>query len=189
MRLPLALAALVFLPQTALAEITEWSRIGQWEVDFYSGPKGCLAMKHFENTTFFIGFDTTENSFDLDVTLMNENWKSIRDGEDYEISVTFGDETPWPFTMTGVMYGGTPGLTIYSEAQSDAAKLFMEEFMRENNMLWRYDNIELGNFSLRNSRRALTDVMACQDSYQAAIESVSDPFSFTSTRSSDPFAQ
>ncbi|MGR3615330.1 MAG: hypothetical protein ACU0BB_04745 [Paracoccaceae bacterium] len=184
---PAALLALPMATATpALSETIDWKTVGGWDISFYPGSEGCQAFALFEeDTAFFIGFDSTGGELSLDVTLMDERWGSIDAGEDYSITVKFGDESPWTLDMAGVQIDEFPGLNILIDSSSDQADLFVDEFQRETSMTWSFSGSQLGRYTLRGSRRAFDEVIACQRSYFEALENSSDPFS----NSDDPFSK
>jgi hypothetical protein len=184
---PAALLALPMATATpALSETIDWKTVGGWDISFYPGSEGCQAFALFEeDTAFFIGFDSTGGELSLDVTLMDERWGSIDAGKDYSITVKFGDESPWTLDMAGVQIDEFPGLNILIDSSSDQADLFVDEFQRETSMTWSFSGSQLGRYTLRGSRRAFDEVIACQRSYFEALENTSDPFS----NSDDPFSK
>lgn len=188
--LPLVLAG--FLTSTATdtaAEAIDWKTVGGWDISFYPGSEGCQAFALFEeDTAFFIGFDNTGNELALDVTLLDKRWGSLQDSKEYSITLHFGNETPWTLEMDGVQMDGFPGLNIMIDATSDEADLFVDEFQRETKMEWVFNGTLLGRFTLRGSRRAFDEVIACQRSYFEALSSQADPFATSGSGKSDPFA-
>jgi hypothetical protein len=187
----LASACLTATAGIALADYTTWKIDRGWDVTFYEDFKGCFASKTFENgTTFYIGYDYSIEEPTMDVIIMNDNWSSLQVEQNYGVILNFGDETPWNLTMTAYDYEGTPGLTIYQQAQGGKVDLFRQEFRRESNMVWRYNGTELGNFSLAGSTWAMNQVEECQISWLAKgildeTAEGDDPFA----RSADPFSQ
>lgn len=189
-RLALAAAGFVLAGLTgASAEPIDWKTVDGWDISFYPNSKGCQAFALFEeDTAFFIGFDNNQDLLSLDITILDERWGSIEDGKEYSITLNFGDETPWTLEMDGVRMDGYPGLNIMIDAGTDEADLFIDEFQRETSMLWKYGSAELGRYTLRGSRNAFDEVVACQRSYFEALASQSDPFAASQSRNPDPFA-
>ncbi len=168
------------------ADTVHWKTVSGWDVSFYPGAEGCQAFAIFEqDTAFFIGFDTTDNQLSLDLTLLDQRWSSLEAGQNYDVSVQFGRESPWTVSMTGLSIDGYPGLHILIDAGSDKAALFVEEFQRKTFMEWTYQGSLLGRFTLKGSRRAFEEVVSCQKSYNAAKSSQDDPFA---SGKKDPFA-
>ena len=65
------------------AETTDWKMVGGWDISFYPGSAGCKAFAVFDDSTaFFIGFDNNNDDLDLEVTILDERWSSIQDGDD-----------------------------------------------------------------------------------------------------------
>lgn len=174
----------------AKAETIDWKTVAGWDISFYPGSEGCQAFALFEeDTAFFIGFDNSGEQLLLDVTLLDKRWSSIEDSKEYSVTLHFGNETPWTLEMDGVQLDGFPGLNIMIDASSDEADLFINEFQRETRMEWAFGSNLLGRYTLRGSRRAFDEVIACQRSYFEAMQSQSDPFSASGTgKKKDPFA-
>jgi len=173
----------------ANAETIDWKTVGGWDISFYPSSEGCQAFALFEeDTAFFIGFDNSGDNLLPDVTLLDERWTSIEGDKEYSVTLHFGNETPWTLEMDGVQLDGFPGLNIMIDASSDEADLFINEFQRETKMVWSFGSNTLGRYTLRGSRRAFDEVIACQRSYFEALGSQADPFATSGTKKSDPFA-
>jgi len=174
----------------ASADTIDWKTVGGWDISFYPGSSGCQAFAVFEDdSAFFIGFDNNDNQLSLDVTLLDQRWTSIEAGKEYSIKLRFGNETPWTLEMDGIQTDGYPGLNIMIDAHSDEADLFIAEFQRETKMEWTFNGSLLGRFTLRGSRRAFDEVIACQRSYFEALSSQADPFATSGSGRTDPFAE
>lgn len=175
---------------TVSAETIDWKTVGGWDISFYPGSSGCQAFAVFDGeTAFFIGFDNNNDELSLDVTILDERWSSIQDGNDYSITVKFGDETPWTLGMTGTVVDNYSGLNLMIDIDSDEAKLFVDEFQRENSMNWSFNGNRLGHFTLRGSRRAFDETINCQRSFLEAVSQNSDPFAADGSGKSDPFSE
>ena len=162
--------ALVLISFPAMADPIRWALIDDWDVGFYPATRGCLAFARFDDTDFFIGFDTYEEVPALDITVLDGRWESIEQNSRYPISLVFGDQPPWTLDMLGVYMDGTPGLNILIDASMDRSDTFIDEFQREAGMTWSYGDTELGKFTLRGSRRAFEEVRACQEAHQEEIQ-------------------
>lgn len=179
------------LPAQAKADVTLWKDVGNWSIGFYPNLPGCLAYTSYERGThFWIGLIKKDDRTLLDVSLMDDAWKSIEPGKEYSVKVYFGDETPWTLEMSGKDYDGSPAINFAFDAYSEKAGLFVEEFQRELGMAWYYQNVQLGRYSLRGTQKAFDEVVACQKSFNEAVSSVSDPFGGPSGSSkTDPFSR
>lgn len=157
------LATLLPATETTASGTTDWATEGVWDVSFYSGTRGCQAYALFDDgTAFFIGFDTRGIRPQLDIILADRSWEMINPGATHEVTVKFGDESPWVLSMEGVTLSEFPGLAIHVDARSEEAALFIEEFQRENAMSWILGGASLGRYTLRGSRKAFDAVIACQ---------------------------
>jgi len=183
------LALLIFLPQAALADAILWKREGPWEVSFYPEREGCGTVTRYERGTgFSLAFDSTSEGIFIDISIVDPRWRSIESGKEYRVTMRFGDEQLWTLDMEGQRFDRLPGLMLTYPAGSARAKRFLAEFMRETRMIWWYDGVRLGDFSLRGSQVAMQEVMACQRSFEEATTGESDPFS-RPVPEDDPFAQ
>lgn len=91
--------------------------------------------------------------------------------------------------MRGVETETLFGLTLNLPANSEEAGQIVEEFMREVSMDWKYDGKPLAYVTLRGSRIAFEEAVACAKSYRGAVHGSGDPFASSAPRSSsDPFA-
>lgn len=147
-------------------------------------------MIYEDGTFFLIGLKKRDDATLLEIAMMDDAWESLEEGKDYSIKAYFGDETPWTLDMRGRHFSDTPGLTFSMDAYSENAGILVDEFQRELDMKWYYKNVMLGHYSLRDTRRAFDEVVACQKSFNEAVSGVSDPFSRAPNgRSTDPFSQ
>ncbi|KAE9629942.1 hypothetical protein [Parasedimentitalea maritima] len=177
------IGALLGIGSGTAADTIDWKTVGGWDVSFYPSSEGCQAFALFEeDTAFFIGFDNTGGNLSLDITLLDNRWRSIENGSEYSITAKFGNESPWTLAMDGIQVDGFPGLNMLIDANSDQAGLFIDEFQRKGSMTWSFGNSPLGRYTLRGSRKAFNEVVACQRSYLEALNGSSDPFA-----TSDPF--
>ncbi len=183
-------AASLLSANSVQAQTVDWKTVGGWDVSFYTNSQGCQAFALFEkNTAFFIGFDNNDDQLTLDVTLLDERWVSIEHDKEYSVEVKFGNEGPWTLEMDGVVMDGYPGLNIMIDVETDEAALFIDEFQRETVMRWDYGKTTLGRYTLRGSRVAFDEVIACQKSYFEALASQTDPFATSDTGTSTvPFS-
>lgn len=181
---------LMFGPEQSMAESSPWKTVGGWDVSFYPATDGCTAFTVYDDgIAFFIGISKKDETLNFEMTLMNDKWKSIEDKKEYEVVVTLGNEEPWTLEMSGVKFDTTWGMNFSTPASSEKAGKFVEEFMREVDMEWTYNGTRLGYLSLRNSRAAFEEAVACTKSYQDAVGTTSDPFSSDgNNKTIDPFA-
>jgi hypothetical protein len=163
------------LVSEAHAEPQRWRLSDPWDISYYPATGGCLAYATFDGTGIFIGFDTLEEVPALDITLLDSRWQSIEQDTTYPVSLRFGDEPRWVLDMTGVHMDGAPGLHILIDATMPRAAVFIEEFQREMRMRWEYAETMLGEFTLRGSRQAFDQVVACQAAHATPPAEHTDP--------------
>lgn len=181
-----AIAAMTFTASSAAADLIHWKTVGWWDISFYSEQEGCLAQVDYDDgTTFFIGFARVDGEVMMDITLIDESWQSLEPGKEYPIEVRFGNESPWTVEMYADLYGDDPGLAVLLTLNGVNADRFIDEFQRKSDMVWSFRGHRLGHFNLRGSRRAMDETIACQRSYNSAVNRV-DPFAASAT--ADPFA-
>lgn len=182
-------AVVLATASTAQAEYVEWRDVGPWSINFYSSDKGCSAFRSYsDGTRFFIGFTTRDDNIRMEVLVSNKDWRSIKEGQNYDVSAQFDNLEAWDINMKGGIFGDEPGLSFSVDAYNPLAGQFAEEFQGKSSMTWRYKRLNLGTFSLQDSRAAFTETLKCQRSYNQAISGArSDPFA--SGGSNDPFSQ
>jgi hypothetical protein len=187
---PVLAAAFVFCGTQSVAEITPWRTVGDWDISFYPGSNACLAYATYENNLgFFIGISNLTGNLNLEVTLLNEQWKSIESGKEYGVSVVFGNEPPWNLEMIGVQTETFHGLTFAIAADSTEAGQFADEFMREVTMSWTYGGNQMAFVTLRGSKLAFDEAVACAKSFRTANQGNGDPFATDGNLAPlDPFA-
>jgi len=186
---PFALALALFLaPAAAPAQTEAYQSIGWWEVFYSQDERGCAAVAQFDNdVVFVIGINTASGEAGLEVAIANPAWTSIVSGNEYEVTATFGRKSPWYLTMYGTQADTLYGLENLWPAESDSAGRFVDEFMASTNMRWVYAGTVLGDFSLKDSRRAFNAALECTEIYLGSGDAGSggaDPFAGPK---SDPF--
>ena len=183
------IVTLLAAPQMAWAEDSVlWtpSEVRGWTiaVDKTLG-NGCFIYSIFEGgTSLRVGFDKLRgNAY---VMLLNDKWRSIRDGNAYQIRVQFGDRAPWNASATGIRMGNSPGF-IATTDKTD----FVMEFMHQKGMSVTYSGREIALLSLRGTAAATDEMLRCQNAMDSGRGSAgSDPFETGSSGSgSDPFEQ
>jgi hypothetical protein len=157
-----ALAATAGAASDVTSDVVEWSTVGGWEIGYYPESNGCHAFALFEGyTAFFIGFDGTEGTKSLDVTLIDQSWTQVIAGQEHEILVRFGDNPAWTLPMNGSLADGFPALHIHIKAESPEARQFIGQFQRESQMEWLLNGDALARLTLSGSKRAFEEVTAC----------------------------
>jgi hypothetical protein len=181
---------LSFAPLQVEADVVPWKVVSDWDISFYDSANGCLAFADYEGgMSFFIGLTNLDSELVFEITLLSEAWKSIESGKEYSVSAQFGNESPWTLEMRGVETETLFGLTLNLAANSEEAGQIVEEFMREVSMDWKYDGKTLAYTTLRGSRVAFDEAVACAKSYRGAVQGSGDPFSSSAPKKpNDPFA-
>lgn len=169
------------------AEVREYSTVGTWTiaVDRTMGD-GCFVYSEFVGGNYFrLGFDMTDDPGGVYTLFGNAKWRSIEYGKDYPIEMRFGDETEWTGTATGFSFEPPENqswLRLY--IAEDGAVDFVEEFMRELFVTVHYNGKQIMRLNLRDSYRAGSQLVDCQQSTNRAHD---DPFEETSSPRDDPF--
>lgn len=163
-------------PASAGAESPLWKMVGDWQirVDDTLG-HGCFALAAYsEGSMFRVGFDM--DSRQAYVIIGNDRWKSIEMGKAYDLVFQFDDASRWKGKATGVSFrsGGHPYLATPIDNPE-----FLSQFARRNGMSIKYKSHEIARLSLKGSRRALTEMIACQHAVSDALAQKG--------RSRDPF--
>jgi hypothetical protein len=163
----------VSAPPAAKLESTEvslWKNVGAWTVRVdHTLNEGCFALANFEKYAFRVGFaqsDTLE-SYAL---LAGTEWKSLKENEKYQLSLTFDKETPWTGDATGIKLGDIIGLKL--KISDDK---FWQEFIKSQSLRVDYDSSFLVKLRMDGSKNAFDEIIECQKS-QINSRRKTDPF-------------
>lgn len=159
----LAALPLAALPVAAPAQDTaHYDWVGNWHVEYFPAMRGCVASVDFnDDTSFLIGIDTTYETPQLAIAVLNPEWSGIEDGATYDLTVQFDRRAPWDVTATGLVLDASWGLVITEPVDSQAAADFVGEFQRGNWMTLSYQDEHLGKLSLKDSWRATNSAIEC----------------------------
>ncbi|MCP3972159.1 MAG: hypothetical protein GY717_17915 [Rhodobacteraceae bacterium] len=171
-----------------------WKSVGNWDVSIDPTiGNGCYALVSWDGgTTLRIGRNPEVQNFYL--LIGNKKWSSLRADKSYEISIRFGNRSPWEVSANGFQFN--PGEMVYLHAQSTKMG-FIREFQRALNMRISYDGNEIDNLKLVGSRKAWDAVEQCQREVAArGTGNLDDPFagsgspntSGSGRKKEDPFA-
>lgn len=145
----------------------------------------CFIHSSFEGgTELRLGFDVVRQ--ELVVILGDAAWKSLEEHKNYTLEIQFGDKSPWEAPATGFNFANASYvmLKIRIAMDNDALELFMEEFMTETNVFFKYKGNAIVNLSLSGSYSATEALFDCQRSTKdsessegSAAKLKEDPFS------------
>jgi hypothetical protein len=191
----LALLPIFFLPNTAVSEksVTWKEDVGGWDILVdTSQNNSCFMIAEYEGgTTLRVGFDASNDS--VQFVIGNPDWRSIEHGKLYDLSVQFGNRTPWTAEGEGFWWGdSSPSLRMSvafdKERQFDAGD-FLSEYMKMTFVVVKYSGREIARLKLTGTNVAMNEVMACQTALMESDANKSDdPFSSSGTGSTkDPF--
>lgn len=181
-----ALTCLCTLTISAHAESVAWKDdVRGWmiRVDPTIG-NGCFMLTEYDGGTYLrVQFNPSTDN--LDFIIGDGDWRSVEKGKLYELSVQFGNRTPWAGDAEGFWFGdNTPALMMSVPFHDDRAKSFMEEFMRMSDVRVKYEGSEIAHLSLSGTYAAMQEAIACQI---AMAEEEDDPFATGSGKKEDPF--
>jgi hypothetical protein len=144
---------------------------------------GCFIYTAFDgNAVVRLGVDPGQGQFYILVG--DTDWNSIVADQSYDVTLQFGSRPVWTAASLGGRMGEVPTLMITS---SEAA--FVEEFAGQSNLRLVYSGQEIANLSLHGTRRAVNELLNCQEARDrpTGVAPNADPFA-SSAPSSDPFA-
>ena len=190
-----AVAGGLFLNAPVLAasdDTPDLGEVGGWSISLDSSlGDGCFASSGFEDgSALRFGFSNLDDDLPFYIALIKEDWASIEDGKDYEVTLQFDKAQPWSATATGMHMGDFPGLLVGTD-QSD----FLTELARKKKVSWWYQDTLLGTYSLSGTFAATQAIAACQQLVEqngapAPKSTPDDPFKGGKPKADpkDPFA-
>lgn len=186
-----SLLVLVLAACPAQAQDPHWADVGGWTISVDPiRANGCYLVSSFAGgTNFGLGFDRRDDTGYMFIS--DTDWTSLVNDQSYDLTVKFGRRSPWDGQALAVISdAGENFLTLTVDSD------FMEEFANQNEVRMNFGPAEIAFLGLQGSRRALNEMIACQDAWDAAGPSDpfagaagADPFAKKSGIGADPFAQ
>ena len=166
----IACLAIVFAGPAGAADAVLWKNVGGWGVyvDRSLGD-GCYAGNVWEDDTHLrVGFNPSADT--LYVMFLNEKWRSLEVGKEYEIEIDFGRNDHWNGVFVGGAFSDGDKFLFMDGVKSE----FVADFMKKTGIRISYEGRELSNLSLRGSYRAFLEALECQR--MMGFQSTDDPF-------------
>jgi hypothetical protein len=146
---------------------------------------GCFMATTFEGgTRLRAQFNPRADNFALVVA--NPSWESINPDKFYDLTVQFGNRTPWDGEASVLVFSNMNGLVL-EVGDDEAIGEFVNELMRMTSVKISYRGEQIANLSLDGSYKAMEEVFACQAAMNAGGSTPEDPFS-NESKSTDPFS-
>ena len=190
--LPLAIASALAVPASNAADqMPLYKKVGDWSIHVDETlANGCFAAGIWNGGTLFrLGVDNNPPPT-LYVIIGNVKWRSLERGKEYDIDLTFGDETPWTLTASGFQFDDESGATyLYADIgkpSNEKTKAFVDEFMRELSVRIVYQGNHVDTLRLTGSYDATETLFECQ-ALMDRTGSRDDPFAAPAQTSDDPF--
>lgn len=163
----------VILGVTA-AKSEDLGQAGGWDIFFYeTGDQQICGMgTEFDGGTYLY-LKTRSSDFSIFVQLYNDKWRSIRNEQQYELSVRFSGEKKASFKTEhaeGINENSNTGLWFFVNSQ------FVDDFRRKNSIRFILKGgRELNHLSLKGTTKGLGAIVDCIKAKFVDPEKI-DPF-------------
>lgn len=150
------------------AETIKWKTVGDWSIDAYVYDDGnihsCLASGSYEGgDALLVGLQFDQGQSHLVIWLANDNWRSIESGKEYEVTIQFGNESPWTVTMDGLTNAnGFRGLS-FVRPWDEITNAWLWDFRRKLSMRVHFGANLIGHYTLRGTNAAVVEVLNCYE--------------------------
>ena len=139
----------------------------------------CFIISGFDNELFLrFQFNATQQNVQFIVASIQ--WDSLKNGEDYDLEVAFGDLDAWTATAKGHRWNDIlPSLVMSVPIADQQASHFMKEFTEMGSVSISHDGAEIANLALTGADEAVASMLDCQVSMSKANKSKQsgkDPF-------------
>ncbi len=173
----------LLLAGTAVAEdtVTWKDNINGWSVAIdRTIDDSCFIISGFEDDLFLrFQFNATQQNVQFIVASIR--WDSLKNGEDYDLEVAFGEQEAWAGTAKGYRWNDIlPSLVLSVPIEDQQASHFLREFTAMGTVSVVHDGSEIANLALAGAAEAVASMMDCQAAMTQANEA--------RTSSADPFA-
>ena len=186
LRLVLLLLALSFPVVGQAQDTVLWREVGAWKVgvDKTLGNSCFATVSYDAGAVLRLGLNTTDRDNPAYIAIGSGEWKSLKIGNKYELSLQLDRASPWTGTFTAIKLDGVKWLMVkFSETK------FLIEVARKNWMKVFYQDDLVVSLSMRRSMAALNEVVKCQeyvDRHYGSGQTVGkDPFAGASDDSGD----
>jgi hypothetical protein len=139
----------------------------------------CFIISGFEDD-LFLRFQFNSTKKNVQFIVASVQWDSLKNGEDYDLEVAFGDLEAWSGTAKGHRWNDIlPSLVLSVPIEDQQASHFMKEFTEKESVRISHGGSEIANLALAGTDEAVASMLDCQVSMAEANkskESGSDPF-------------
>ncbi|GAA3729598.1 hypothetical protein GGR91_000549 [Sphingorhabdus rigui] len=154
----------------ASPQVSLWKNVGLWTIRVdHTLNEGCFALSDYGKYGFRVGFEQADTLVSY-ALLAGTEWKSLKENEKYQLSLTFDGETPWTGNATGIKLGNIVGLRMNISDDK-----FWQEFVKSQSLRVDYDGSFLVNLRIKGSKNAFDEIIKCQKS-QIISRRKTDPF-------------
>jgi len=185
---------LMALTSSVTAEVNEYAEFKGWEIDSYTHDANkdtyaCRGYMYYEGgMSFAIGFKRgRDNEPGLSIRFWHDNWASIEQDKEYEITFEFPRREPWRIMGTGMAEPKDTfyGINMFYELDDDTEN-FIQDFRKTSSMRLYVEGNEIGYYSLKGTMGMMQLAAEC---YQKRVKTQKrDPFSSSSSgKNNDPF--
>jgi hypothetical protein len=148
-----------------------WAKVGAWGIRFDPSLGGCFMVGSWtQGEVVRIGIDSERKTGYL--MIANEKWRSVQEGNKYELRFQFDAETPWRGDSRGIKMGTATFLLVKFH---DAT--FFKEFATKNVLVISYGDRVVTRLPLTGSLAAMQSVIQCQGQVDSVVAGQTDPFS------------
>ncbi|MDX0831738.1 hypothetical protein GOD82_17635 [Sinorhizobium medicae] len=168
----LIFGGLLLAAPVCAAQTIPWKDVNGWSVliDPSTGNDCFISTMYEDGTILRLGFNFFQSQSQIYLALGNSDWKSLEVGKDYPVQIQFDRNPVWNATVQGIDFGGINFLSV-----STTDTNFAEEFSRKLGMRATFNGREVAAFGLKGSARAVTEMINCQESVNAAASARSTP--------------
>lgn len=139
----------------------------------------CFIISAFEDQ-LFLRFQFNAEEQNMQFIVANVAWQSLVTGQEYDLELVFGEDSPWSGIAQGHVWNGIlPSLVLSVPFEDQQASKFIQEFGDQGSVRVSYDGNEIANLTLAGTNDAIASMMACQQAMSEAgafKETNADPF-------------
>ncbi|WEX76168.1 hypothetical protein PYH37_004447 [Sinorhizobium numidicum] len=188
-KLSLMLAGFLIAANTAGAVETNtktWKQVNNWLVasDPSMGDSCYIATSYDGDIILRMGFYPRGSENMAFVSFGSPDWRSIEADKSYDITMQLDQGRRWPAAAIGFQTDGLKHLVVnFSNVD------FIDDFVRRNFLKVSFGGRAIANLSLKDSRRAASEMFKCQEAVNALLPVPDrDSFGEAAKAENDPFA-
>ena len=171
--------ALVLTGQVQAGDTVTWQEnIQGWTVVVdRTIEDSCFIVSGFENE-MLLRFQFNATQKNVQFIVASTDWASLKNGEEYDLEVAFGDQDPWTGLAKGHRWNDIlPSLILSVPVEARQASSFVREFTAMETVRISHAGTEIAHLALTGADEAVNAMLACQASMAHAAENAGeDPF-------------